>query len=62
MAEVINLRNARKRAKREQDDRTAEANRLAHGVPTHVRLTEARKREKADHDLERHRIDRGDDQ
>ena len=43
MAELINLRRARKAKARAQEDREAEANRLAHGVAKPVRkLAEAR--------------------
>jgi hypothetical protein len=60
MAEVINLRNARKRARRELDAQRADANRLAHGQPKHVRTLEAKKQAKTERDLDRHRIDRGE--
>ena len=59
MAELINLRTARKRAKRQQDERRAEANRLAHGQPKHVQEIEAEKQAKASRDLDGHRIDTG---
>ncbi len=58
MAELINLRSARKRARREQDAQRADANRLAHGQPKHVRALEAEKQAKAKRDLDRHRIDK----
>jgi hypothetical protein len=61
MADVINLRTARKRARREQDAQRADANRLAHGQPKHVRALEAQKQAKAERDLDRHRIDSGGD-
>ena len=60
MAELVNLRTARKRAKRQQDDRRADANRLAHGQPKRSRKLEAAQQAKASRDLERHRIERGD--
>jgi hypothetical protein len=60
MAELVNLRTARKRAKRQEDDQRASANRLAHGQPKHVRKLEAEKQTKANRDLEAHRIDIGD--
>lgn len=58
MAELVNLRTARKRAKRQQDEREAQANRLAHGQPK--RLLDAARRAKAIQDLDRHRIEEGD--
>jgi len=61
MAEVINLRAARKRAKRLEDDARANTNRLAHGQPKHVRKLETAQQKKAAMDLDQHRMDRGDD-
>jgi hypothetical protein len=60
MAELVNLRTARKRARRQQDERNAEVNRLAHGRPGHVRKLDAAQRAKADRDLDQHRIEEGD--
>jgi len=62
MAELVNLRTARKRAKQRQDDARAHANRLAHGQPKHRRKLEAAQQAKASRDLDRHRIDKGDGQ
>jgi hypothetical protein len=60
MAELVNLRAARKRAKKRQDDLRADTNRLAHGQPKHRRKLEAAQQAKASRDLDRHRIDKGD--
>jgi hypothetical protein len=60
MADLINLRTARKRAKQRQDDQRADANRLAHGQPKRLRKLEAARRTKAVRDLDRHRIEEGD--
>ncbi|HEY4721434.1 MAG TPA: DUF4169 family protein [Anaerolineae bacterium] len=60
MAELVNLRTARKRAKRRADDQRADSNRLAHGRPTHQRKLEDAQQNKASRDLDRHRIDIGD--
>jgi len=60
MAELVNLRAARKRAKKRQDDRRAAAKRLAHGQPQNRRKLEAAQQAKASRDLDRHRIDKGD--
>ncbi len=60
MAELVNLRTARKRAKQRQADLQADANRLAHGQPKHRRKLEAAQQAKASRDLDRHRIDKGD--
>jgi hypothetical protein len=61
MAELVNLRTMRKRTKRQQDEQRASANRLAHGLPKHVRKLDADKQAKASRDLDGHRIDTGDD-
>ena len=60
MAEVINLRTVRKRAKRQQDDRRASANRVAFGESKRVRKLEAAQRAKARRDLDECRIEIGD--
>jgi Domain of unknown function (DUF4169) len=60
MVELVNLRIARKRAKKRQDDLRADTNRLAHGRPKHRRKLEAAQQAKAGRDLDRHRIDKGD--
>jgi Domain of unknown function (DUF4169) len=60
MAELVNLRIARKRAKQRQNDLRADSNRLAHGQPKHQRKLAAAQQSKASHDLDRHRIDKGD--
>jgi len=60
MAELVNLRTVRKRAKRQQDERHAAANRLIHGQPKHVRSLDQAREAKAARDLEQHRIDTGD--
>lgn len=60
MAEIVNLRRARKARDRAEKDKTAEANRVTHGTPKAVRdLAEARK-DKADQRLSGHRLE--DDQ
>jgi hypothetical protein len=58
MAELINLRTARKRAQRRDDDLRATSNRLAHGRRKFQRKLEIAKHEKAKQDLDRHRIDK----
>jgi Domain of unknown function (DUF4169) len=60
MVEVVNLRIARKRAKRQQGDLLAHGNRIAHGQPKSERKLSAARKEKASHDLDRHRIETGD--
>jgi len=61
MAEIVNLNRARKAKARSQKDKTAEANRIAHGTPKALRnLTEARK-DKADQALSGHRLEKDED-
>jgi Domain of unknown function (DUF4169) len=62
MAELINLRTARKRHARQRDDIRAEANRLAHGQSRASRQRQAAERAEAEKTLDRHRIERGDKQ
>jgi Domain of unknown function (DUF4169) len=60
MAEIVNLRRARKVKARGEKDKTAQANRVAHGTPKAVRnLADARK-DKAEQRLAGHRLE--DDQ
>jgi Domain of unknown function (DUF4169) len=61
MAELLNLRMARKRAKRRQDEAEAGTNRLVHGQPKRVKRLAAAREAKAHRDLEQHRITKGDD-
>jgi len=51
MAEIINLNRARKAKTRAEKDKTAQANRIAHGTPKALKTLEAAKREK---ELSRH--------
>ncbi|HEY6023707.1 MAG TPA: DUF4169 family protein [Pseudolabrys sp.] len=60
MAEVINLRTVRKRAKRQQHDQSAHANRLAFGQTKRVRKLEAAQQAKTRRDLDQRRIEIGD--
>jgi hypothetical protein len=60
MAEVINLRTVRKKAKRQERDQTAQTNRLTFGQPKHLRELEAAQQAKASRDLDRRRIEKGD--
>ncbi|HEV2631431.1 MAG TPA: DUF4169 family protein [Pseudolabrys sp.] len=60
MAELINLRLARKRAQRRKGEQDAENNRLVHGEPKalrDLRRLEAQKNARA---IEAHRRERGD--
>jgi hypothetical protein len=61
MAELINLRNARRRAERLKKEREADANRLAHGLPKAARELRKAEERKARRDLEAHRREREDE-
>ena len=61
MAEVINLRRARKAKGRAEKDRAADANRVKHGVAKPVRDLAKARSGKAAHDLEARRLDRDKD-
>ena len=60
MAEIVNLRRARKRAAREKSSQTATEHRLAYGVTSDQRIRGEADRQKARRTLDQHRIDRGD--
>jgi len=60
VAEIVNLRRARKAKTRAGKDKTAEANRVAHGTPKALKkLNEARK-DKAEQRLSGHRLENSD--
>lgn len=62
MADIINLKRARKKRDKLEKDKTAEANRVLHGTPKAVRnLAEARKN-KADQALSGHELAKPDDE
>lgn len=60
MADVVNLRTVRKRAKRRDDDQRAHANRLSHGRPTRERKLAKAQQSKASRELDHHHVDAGD--
>jgi hypothetical protein len=60
MTEVVNLRTVRKRARRREDAARADANRLSHGQPKHIRDLTAAQRKKASRDLELRQLERDD--
>jgi uncharacterized protein DUF4169 len=60
MAEIVNLRRARKAATRTQSETRAAAQRVAHGTPKPLRQAAKARRDKAQRDLEAHRIDQGE--
>jgi hypothetical protein len=61
MAEIVNLRRARKAKGRAEKEKAADANRVLHGTPKAVRkLSEARKN-KAEQHLAGHRLEKNED-
>jgi hypothetical protein len=62
MSEVVNLRIARKRARRELDEQEAQAQRLAHGRPKQERALDAARRDQQSRSLDGHKITTGERQ
>jgi len=62
MGDIVNLRTARKRAKRRQADKEAASNRLAHGRSKAERVLDQSRSDKARNGLDQHRIETGDGQ
>lgn len=60
MAEIVNLRIARKRAERGKAANRAAENRLAHGASKKERASAASERDKLCETLDSHRIEPGD--
>jgi Domain of unknown function (DUF4169) len=57
MAEIANLRRARKAKGRAEKDRTADANRVKHGVAKPVRDLAKARAEKDRHTADMHKLD-----
>jgi hypothetical protein len=60
MGDLINLRTARKQARRRRAEQRAASNRLAYGRPQSERALERSQGDKAKRDLDGHRIESGD--
>ena len=58
MAEIVNLRQARKAKARSEAEKKADTNRVKHGVAKGERKGAAHEREKNRQDLDRKRLDR----
>ena len=54
-AEIVNLRNARKRAQRRKNEDEAASKRITHGTPKALRRETEAQRDKAARDLDGHR-------
>jgi Domain of unknown function (DUF4169) len=61
MGDIINLRRARKQAARQAAERRAAANRLLHGRSKAERTLEAARGAKERRNLDRHRVETGDE-
>ena len=61
MGDIVNLRRARKKAERQAAERRAAANRLLHGRSKTERELETARGAKDRRDLDRHRIETGDE-
>ena len=61
MGDIVNFRRARKKAERQLAERAASANRLRHGRSKAERELETERDAKARRDLDRHRIETGDE-
>ncbi|HXS06295.1 MAG TPA: DUF4169 family protein [Rhizomicrobium sp.] len=57
MAEIVNLRRARKAKARDEKEKTADANRLLHGTPKNLRNLAKARSDKAMRDLNAHKKD-----
>ena len=61
MADILNLNRARKAKARAEKEKTAQANRVAHGTPKALRkLTEAQEKQ-AEQRLAGHQLEKGED-
>ena len=60
MGEIVNLRKARKQARKRQEAERAAANRIAHGRTKAERTFEATHAEKTRRLLDAHKLDPGD--
>jgi hypothetical protein len=60
MAEIVNLRTARKRANRRRDEKHAAEARVSHGMSKADRVLAKTERAKARRDLDEHRIETGE--
>jgi Domain of unknown function (DUF4169) len=61
MGDLVNLRKARKLAKRERDEQAAAANRLLHGRSKAERKLAVERDMKTRRDLDQHRVETGDE-
>ena len=60
-ADLINLRRARKARDKAEKAKTAEANRVLHGTPKHLRKLSEAEKDKAEQRLAAHRLEKNED-
>ena len=58
MADIVNLRRARKRADRAHRERDAEQSRIVHGLPTAMRRAEAFRQDRERLALDGHKLEK----
>lgn len=61
MAEIVNLNRARKAKARAEKDKTAQANRVAHGTPKALRKLTKTQEKQAEQRLTGHRLEKDED-
>jgi hypothetical protein len=61
MAEIVNLRRARKAKGRAEKEKAADANRVLHGTPKAVRKLSEAQKNKAEQRLAEHRLETKED-
>jgi hypothetical protein len=61
MAEIVNLRRARKARDKAEKAKTAEANRILHGTPKALRNLQKARKDKADQGLSGHKLGKSED-
>lgn len=61
MAEIVNLNRARKAKARADKEKTAQANRVAHGTPKALRKLSDAQEKQAEQRLTGHRLEKGED-
>ena len=61
MAEIFNLRRARKARDKADKEKTAQANRVLHGTPKHLRKLSEAEKNKAEHRQAGHKLENKDE-
>jgi hypothetical protein len=61
MADIVNLNRVRKAKAKAEKGKTAEANRVLHGTPKHLRNLAETRKAKADQALSGHKLEKDED-